>query len=56
VVLPTIPAEEPVVPMVGQGGTRARKVGIVALARKVLIDLWRFLEYGTIPEGAVLKA
>lgn len=39
-----------------RGGTRARKVGIVALARKLLIELWRFLEHGVIPEGAVLKA
>lgn len=37
------------------GGPRARKVGIVALARKLLIELWRFLEHGVIPEGAVLK-
>jgi transposase len=36
-------------------GKRARKVGIVALARRLLIDLWRFLEYGVIPEGAQLK-
>ena len=40
----------------GRGGARARKVGIVALARKLLIELWRFLEHGVIPEGAVLKA
>jgi transposase len=40
----------------GRGGVRARKVGIVALARKLLIELWRFLEYGVIPEGAALKA
>jgi len=40
----------------GHGGPRARKVGIVALARKLLIELWRFLEHGVIPEGAVLKA
>src|SRR5262249_54011505 len=39
----------------GRGGTRARKVGIVALARKLLIALWRFLEFGVIPEGARLK-
>jgi len=38
-----------------RGGTRARKVGIVALARKLLIDLWRFLEQGVVPEGAALK-
>lgn len=40
----------------GHGGTRVRKIGIVALARKLLIALWRFLEHGVIPEGAVLKA
>lgn len=40
----------------GRGGARARKVGIVALARKLLIELWRFLEDGVIPEGARLKA
>ena len=39
-----------------RGGPRARKVGIVALARKLLIDLWRFLKDGTVPEGALLKA
>jgi transposase len=39
----------------GRGGTRARKIGIVALARKLLIELWRFLEHGVIPKGAVLK-
>jgi transposase len=38
-----------------RGGTRARRVGIVALARKVLIALWRFLEFGVVPEGARLK-
>lgn len=40
----------------GNAGKRARKVGIVALARRLLIDLWRFLEYGVIPEGARLRA
>ena len=39
----------------GQGGTRLRKIGIVALARKLLVALWRFLRTGVIPEGAVLK-
>ena len=33
---------------------RARKVGIVALARKLLIALWRWLEHGELPEGARL--
>lgn len=36
-------------------GQRSRKVGIVALARKLLIALWRMTQDGTIPEGAVLK-
>jgi transposase len=39
----------------GHGGPRMRKVGIVALARKLLIALWRFLETGVLPEGAELK-
>ena len=39
-----------------RGGPRARKIGIVAVARKLLIELWRFLKDGTVPEGAVLKA
>jgi transposase len=39
-----------------RGGKRARKVGIVALARRLLIELWRFLETGVLPEGAQLKA
>jgi transposase len=34
----------------GGGGSRLRKIGIVALARKILIALWQFLEYGAIPE------
>jgi transposase len=38
-----------------EAGKRARKVGIAALARKLLIALWRFLEFGEVPEGAVLK-
>jgi transposase len=37
------------------GGGRLRRVGIVALARRLLIDLWRFVEFGVIPEGARLK-
>ena len=34
---------------------RSRKVGIVAVGRKLLIDLWRYLEFGVLPEGALLK-
>ena len=37
------------------GNTRLRKIGIVALARKLLIALWRYLETGTLPAGAHLK-
>jgi transposase len=40
----------------GAGSRRSRRVGIVALARKLLIALWRYLETGVLPEGAVLKA
>lgn len=40
----------------GGGGNRLRRIGIVALARKLLIALWRYLETGEVPEGAVLKA
>jgi transposase len=38
-----------------QGGKRMRKIGIVGVARHLLIDLWRFINDGVIPEGAVLK-
>ena len=37
------------------GGKKARKVGIVALARRLLIELWRYLETGALPEGAEIK-
>jgi transposase len=40
----------------GRGGKRLRRIGIVAVARKLLIALWRFLETGVLPEGGVLKA
>jgi transposase len=39
----------------GKGGARLRRIGIVALARKLLIALWRYLESGVMPEGAVVK-
>jgi transposase len=39
----------------GAGGKRLRRIGIVAVARKLLIALWRFLASGVLPEGAVLK-
>lgn len=37
------------------GGQRARKVGIVAVARKLLIALWHYLERDELPAGARLK-
>lgn len=39
----------------GAGGSRMRKIGIVALARKLLIKLWQYLETGVLPDGAILK-
>ena len=36
-------------------GGRSRRIGIVAVARKLVIALWRFVEHGVIPEGANLK-
>ena len=38
----------------GQKG-RIRRVMIVALARKLAIALWRYLETGLIPEGAIVR-
>lgn len=40
----------------GRGGSRQRRVGIVALARKLLIALWRYVEFDVLPAGAELKA
>ncbi len=40
----------------GEGGRRMKKVGVVALARKLVIELWRYVETGALPEGATLKA
>ncbi len=37
-------------------GRRLRRIGIVALARKLLIALWRYVETGHVPEGAILKS
>lgn len=39
-----------------QNGARSRKVGVVALARKLAIALWHFVEQGVVPSGAVLNA
>jgi transposase len=39
-----------------EGGTRMRRIGIVAVARKLLVALWKYLEHDELPAGAVLKA
>jgi transposase len=39
----------------GSGNKRTRRIGLVALARKLLVALWRYLEEGIVPEGASLK-
>lgn len=38
----------------GIGNGRSRKIGVVALARKLLIALWKYLEHGELPAGARL--
>ena len=40
----------------GGGSPRLRKIGIVALARRLLVDLWRYLKHGIIPEGVKMAA
>jgi transposase len=39
-----------------RGGPRLRKIGIIALARKLVIALWRYADFGEIPKGALLKS
>jgi transposase len=38
----------------GRGSSRQRRIGIVALARKLLIQLWKYLQTGVPPAGAAL--
>ena len=38
------------------GGKRMRRIGIVAMARRLLVALWRYVADGVIPAGAQLKA
>jgi len=38
-----------------KGGSRIRCIGIVALASKLLIALWQYVEYGVLPAGVQLK-
>ena len=37
-------------------GKRMRRIGIVGLARKLLVAIWKYVEFGTLPEGAIEKA
>lgn len=37
-------------------GKRERRIAIVALARKLIVALWRYVNDGVVPEGAMLKA
>ena len=37
-------------------GARMRRVMIVALARKLAVALWRYVEQGLVPDGAILKS
>jgi transposase len=39
----------------GDSRDRLRKIMIVALARKLLVPLWRYLQEGAVPQGAELK-
>jgi transposase len=38
------------------GGRVAQRIGIIALARHLVIALWRYLQTNTVPEGARMKA
>jgi len=39
-----------------RGNSRTRRIGIVALARRLLVALWKYLDQGTLPQGACLKS
>jgi transposase len=39
-----------------KAGKRMRRIGIVAMGRRLVIDLWRWVEFGVVPEGAKMKA
>ena len=40
----------------GHGSARQRRIGIVALARRILIEMWRFLRTGAVSEGTMLAS
>jgi transposase len=39
----------------GHGNSRMRRIGIVALGRKLLVAFWKYLEKGEVPQGAVMR-
>jgi len=39
----------------GAGGKRVRKIGIVALARRLMVALWRYTQTGIVPAGATVR-
>ena len=41
---------------VGTARGRVRRIMVVALARKLIVALWRYLASGTVPEGASMRA
>jgi hypothetical protein len=50
-----VPQDEPLSRRVGTARGRVRRIAIVAVARKLLVALWRYVTQGVVPEGAVLK-
>lgn len=38
-----------------EGGKRMRRIGIVGVARRLLIALWRYAKFGEVPRGARFK-
>ena len=40
---------------VGAAKGRVRRIAIVALARKLIVALWRFVDTGLVPDGAIVK-
>jgi transposase len=40
----------------GSAGARMRRIGIVAMARRLMVDLWRYVEFDIMPAGVRVKA
>ena len=41
---------------VGDQKGRVKRIAIIALARKLMVALWRFLTQGLVPENAIVRA